>query len=198
MAIIVDKTQKRIDIALACKELFFQKGINDLTISEVAKAAGVGKGTIYEYFSNKEEIVFEIVNILLQEHNISKKFRIDSKDSTKEKIIEFFGTFYREEDIELRQLYKEFVSISLANPSKEMTEFNTNCSKNYLQWFEELIQEGIDKGELVEGSKNLAKGLFVLGEGLFISSAVTNNSDDYKKELENFLDTLFKLMEVKK
>lgn len=198
MAIIVDKVQKRKDIALSCKELFFQRGINDLTISEVAKTAGIGKGTIYEYFSNKEEIVFEIVNILLQEHNINKKIRIDAKESTKEKIIEFFGVFYRDEDVELRQLYKEFVSISLLNPSKEMTEFNNNCSENYFKWFEEIIQEGIDKGELIKSSKNLARGLFVIGEGLFISSCVTDTTDNFKNELDKFYDTLFKLMEVKK
>ncbi len=46
MAIIVDKLQKRKDIALACKEIFFQHGIKDLTISHIAKTAGVGKGTI--------------------------------------------------------------------------------------------------------------------------------------------------------
>lgn len=198
MAIIVDKVQKRKDIALACKELFFQKGINDLTISEVAKTAGVGKGTIYEYFKNKEEIVFEIVNILLQEHNINKKARIDAKESSKEKIIEFFGVFYRDEDVELRQLYKEFVSISLLNPSKEMIEFNNNCSENYFKWFEEIIQDGIDKKELVESSKNLAKGLFVIGEGLFISTSVKNRSEDFKAELDKFYNTVFELMEVKK
>ena len=198
MAIIVDKVQKKIDIALACKELFFQKGINDLTISEVAKAAGVGKGTIYEYFSNKEEIVFEIVNILLQEHNIEKKSRIDSKESTKEKIIEFFGIFYIDEYVELRQLYKEFISISLSSPQKEMTEFHTKCSEIYFNWFEEIIQEGIEKGELVESSKNLARGLFVIGEGLFISSSVTDTIYDLKKELDKFYNTVFELMEVKK
>ena len=196
MAIIVDKLQKRKDIALSCKELFFQNGINDLTISQVAKTAGVGKGTIYEYFKNKEEIVFEIVNILLQEHNIDKKARIDSKSSSKEKIIEFFGVFYREEDLELRQLYKEFVSISLSNPQKEMIEFQSQCSETYFKWFEEILQEGIDKGELPSSSKKLAKGLFVMGEGLFIASSVTDTIDDLKKELDDFYDTLFELIEV--
>lgn len=198
MAIIVDKVQKRKDIALSCKELFVQNGINDLTISQVAKTAGVGKGTIYEYFKNKEEIVFEIVNILLQEHNIEKKLRIDSKSSSKEKIIEFFGVFYRDEDVELRELYKEFISISLTNPQIEMIEFQSKCSATYFKWFEEIIQEGIDRGELNKNSIKLARGLFVMGEGLFISSSVTNTIDDLKKELDNFYDTLFELMEVKK
>jgi AcrR family transcriptional regulator len=198
MAIIVDKVQKRKDIALSCKELFFQNGINDLTISEVAKTAGVGKGTIYEYFKNKEEIVFEIVNILLQEHNIDKKARIDSKNSSQEKIIEFFGVFYRAEDLELRQLYKEFISISLSNPQKEMIEFQSRCSETYFKWFEEIIQEGIDKKELTSSSKKLARGLFVMGEGMFISSCVTDTIDDLKKELDDFYDTLFDLIEVKR
>lgn len=197
MAIIVDKVQKRRDIALSCKELFFQKGINDLTISEVAKAAGVGKGTIYEYFTNKEEIVFEIVNILIQEHNIEKKSRIDAKESLKDKIIEFFGIFYRQEDIELRQLYKEFISISLSNPQKEMIEFHNNCSQTYFKWFEEIIQEGIDKKEISSISKKLSKGLFAIGQGLFVSGAVTDTADDFKQELDDFYDTLFKLMEAK-
>ncbi|MFA6197193.1 MAG: TetR/AcrR family transcriptional regulator [Sulfurimonas sp.] len=198
MAIIVDKVQKRKDIALSCKELFIQNGIKDLTISEVAKTAGVGKGTIYEYFKNKEEIVFEIVNILLQEHNIEKKSRIDSKENTKEKIIEFFGVFYREEDVELRELYKEFISINLANPMQEMIAFQSQCSNTYFKWFEEIIQAGIDKNELVHSSKQLARGLFVMGEGLFISSCVTTTIEDLKKELDTFYDTLFELMEVKK
>ncbi len=198
MAIIVDKVQKRKDIALSCKELFIKNGINNLTISEVAKTAKVGKGTIYEYFKNKEEIVFEIVNILLQEHNIEKKLRIDSKENTKEKIIEFFGVFYREEDVELKELYKEFISINLANPQQEMIEFQSKCSDTYFKWFEEIIQFGIDKGELVGASKKLSRGLFVMGEGLFIASCVTTVIEDLKKELDTFYDTLFELIEVKK
>ena len=102
MAIIVDKVQKRKDIALACKELFFQRGINDLTISEVAKTAGVGKGTIYEYFNNKEEIVFEIVNIFKQHFGgdiyllkTKKMYYYTSKtnESAKE-IINYFDLFF--------------------------------------------------------------------------------------------------------
>jgi AcrR family transcriptional regulator len=198
MAIVVDKVQKRKDIALACKELFFQNGINDLTISKVASAAGVGKGTIYEYFKNKEEIVFEIVNILIHEHNIGKKARIDALDSSKEKMKEFFSIFYRDEDIELRQLYREFISISLVNLDHQMLEFNTNCSNTYLKWFQEILQEGINKGEFAPNVMKLAKGLFVMGEGFFISHSITNSQKDIQQELYTFYDTLFEFIEVKK
>jgi TetR/AcrR family acrAB operon transcriptional repressor len=50
MAIKVDKDKKRRDIAVACTELLLEKGIKDLTITEIAKTAGIGKGTVYLSF----------------------------------------------------------------------------------------------------------------------------------------------------
>ena len=197
MAIIVDKIQKRKDIAIACKELFFQNGIKDLTISQVAKTAGVGKGTIYEYFKNKEDIVFEIVHILIQEHNEKKEKELSKVDSTKDKIKAFFTFFYSDEDIELRQLYKEFISISLMTPDKEMIEFQSICSNNHYLWFKEILQTGIEKGELIDSSISFARGVHLMGTGMFISSSVTNTIENLKKEIDDYIDALFELIEVK-
>ena len=197
MAIIVDKIQKRKDIALSCKELFVNNSINDLTISQVAKTAGVGKGTIYEYFKNKEDIIFEIVNILLQEHNKKKRQKIEALKTSKEKLKIFFYVFYDDENEQLRKLYKEFISISLMNYNKEIMAFQTKCATTYFNWFEEIIQEGINRGEFIAEAKKLSRGLFVIGEGLFISSEVTTTIEDLKKEFDTFFDTLFDLMEVK-
>lgn len=197
MAIIVDKVQKKKDIALSCKELFVNNSINDLTIAQVAKTAGVGKGTIYEYFKNKEDIVFEIVNILLQEHNKEKHQKIQALTTAKEKLKIFFYVFYDDKNEQLRKLYKEFISISLMNDNAEMTTFQTKCATTYFSWFEEIIQEGIDRGEFIPDAKKLSRGLFVMGEGMFISSEVTTTIDDLKKELDTFFDTLFNLLEIK-
>ena len=73
MAKIVDKIQKRKDIALACKSLFVEKSIQDLTISKIAQTAGIGKGSLYDYFENKEDIVFELIEILIEQSiNLNK------------------------------------------------------------------------------------------------------------------------------
>jgi len=198
MAIIVDKVQKRKDIALSCKEIFFQNGINDLTISQIAKTAGVGKGTLYDYFKNKEDIVFEIVNILMLEHNEIKHKKLEKLSSTREKIKEFSSFFYDDDEKELRQLYKEFISISLINPDKEMIDFQTQCALNYQKWFEEIFDEGISKGEIKKDSKVFAKGLFVMAEGMFIVSSVTHTVSDVKSEIHQFVDAIFDLIEVKR
>jgi len=200
MAIIVDKVQKRKDIALSCKEIFFQNGINDLTISQIAKTAGVGKGTIYEYFKNKEDIIFEIVNILIQERNLVIEKEIASLKNTKDKVKEFSKFFYSDDDhdIELRQLYKEFISISLVNPDNEMTEFQTSCTELYFGWFKSIIYEGVEKGELIPEAKSLAMGLFSTAEGIFIKATVTNMVENVEEEINTFTDALFNLIEVKR
>ena len=198
MAIVVDKVQKRRDIALACVELFTQSGINDLSIAKVAKTAGVGKGTIYEYFKNKNDIVFEILNILMNEHNEIKEKKLLNVDSTKEKVKVFFSFFYNEEDVALREMYKEFTSILLTNPNDEMLEFQTECYNLYNNWIDRIIDEGIKRGELFEHTKELIMGLFAFAQGMFLMSATTNAVGDLQKQINTQIDILFELIEVKK
>ncbi|MBL0707552.1 MAG: TetR/AcrR family transcriptional regulator [Sulfurimonas sp.] len=198
MAIVVDKVKKRRDIALSCKELFFLHKTKNITISQIAKTAGVGKGTLYGYFKNKEDIVFEIISSMIEERNILVERRISQTQTTKEKIKLFATFFHSDEDEELRKFYKEFISISLSSPDDKIIEFQTQCFNEYYLWFEKIIVEGIKKGELAPQSKKLVKGLYTTSKGLFISDSTTNSIDNLKDELEDYIDAIFELIEVKK
>ncbi|MDB2562416.1 TetR/AcrR family transcriptional regulator [Sulfurimonas sp.] len=197
MAIIVDKVQKKHDIALSCTQLVIENGIKNLTISQIAKTAGVGKGTIYDYFKNKEDLVFEIVNILMQQHIINLEKEIANAQSTKDKIKAFAHFFYDEKEHELRELYKEFMSIALSSPDAEMTEFHSQCSIRYHSWFDTIIEDGIENGELIPHAKKLVKGLFVTAEGMFINASSTNTLETLEQDLHEFIDAVFTLIEVK-
>lgn len=197
MAIIVDKNKKRRDIALACKGLVVKNCINSLTVSALAKEAGIGKGTIYEYFENKEEIVFEIVNSLMQTHSEKLLEELSRDISTKNKIKIFSQFFYNEDDNELREIYKEFVSISLMHPNKEMIDYQTECNERYYALFKSVIEAGIEKRELAPIAMELSMGIFSMAKGIFIMSQTTNFIDDLKVELDKFIDGIFKLIEIK-
>ena len=197
MAIIVDKHKKRKDIALSCKDLILTNGINNLTVSQVAKTAGIGKGTVYEYFKNKDEIVFELVNVLMQEHNEIKEKKLSSVSSTKAKIKVFFDFFYNDEDFELRELYKDFTAITLINKNENMIAFQTECFEVYVDWIENIIEDGIAKNELIPHAKELIMGLFAYAQGIFIMSVTTNSIENLKDEINSQIDTLFTLMEVR-
>ena len=197
MAIIVDKEQKKRDIALSSKDLILEKGINNITISQIAKSAKIGKGTVYEYFKNKEEIVFELVNILMQKHNEEKSKRLNLQISTRQKIKEFFSFFYKEEDKELRQIYKQFTSIALISRKEEMIAFQTECFNYYQKWMEEIIDEAISKNELSKNAKKFIIGLFAYSQGIFIMSVTTDTITDLQQEINSQIDILFDLMEAK-
>jgi len=59
-------TKTRDEIVRISVELFRQKGYDAVKISDIASNAGIGKGTFYQYFRNKEELFFECLeNIFL-------------------------------------------------------------------------------------------------------------------------------------
>ena len=197
MAIIVDKIQKKRNIALACKNLFVENSLKELTVAKIAATAGTSKGSLYDYFENKEEIIFELLHIMLGEHDTQKIAQLESTCKTKEKIKIFARFFYADETKELREIYKDFISINLTTPNEDMKAFQSECFTRYFNWMCEIIQEGIDKGEIIQESIYIAKGIFALAEGLFIASSTTNTIDDLQAELNTNIETIFSLIEVK-
>jgi len=51
------KSAVRSKIIAAAIELFSRKGIENATVEQIAEAADIGKGTVYNYFETKEDIV---------------------------------------------------------------------------------------------------------------------------------------------
>ncbi len=55
-----DRQSKRDQIMLAAESLFTNRRFHEITLDEVARAAGVGKGTIYLHFADKEDLFFQV------------------------------------------------------------------------------------------------------------------------------------------
>ena len=52
------KRDRRAEIMRAAEKLFTSRRFHEITLDEVAKQARVGKGTIYRYFENKDDLFF--------------------------------------------------------------------------------------------------------------------------------------------
>ena len=55
------KADKKELILDAAEGLMMQTSQNDISVSLIAKAAGIGKGSIYYYFKSKEEIMYAVI-----------------------------------------------------------------------------------------------------------------------------------------
>jgi len=196
MAIIVDKEKKRTDIACSCKEILLEYGIKNLTIAHIAKTAGIGKGTVYEYFENKEDIVFEIITTFITEHE-KQLYAIISLDiSTKEKFFHFFYLLYKDEySRQQLNIYREFLAIAMTNGTDDMIVFNKNCREKFTSILRQIIKESIAKGEIRAEAEGIISALITFAVGLVIESHTV--SIDAKDEINHFLDALFKLIEIK-
>lgn len=60
---VVDRDQRKREIALAALELFSQNGFEATSVSQIAEAAGISKGSIYLYFGSKEDLIFHAVAV---------------------------------------------------------------------------------------------------------------------------------------
>jgi len=171
VAIIVDKEAKRNAIACSCKEILLQHGINNLTISQIAKTAGVGKGTVYEYFENKEDIVFEIITVFIAEYEQILQELVSQNISTKEKVFHFLYQIHEDEEGKRQlKIYREFLAISLANGTDGMIVFNTKCRMQFATILEKILQEGIEKKEIKAEALEFVSALLVYKLGLVIEA----------------------------
>jgi len=187
MAIIVNKEEKRRNIALSCRELLLEHGIDNLTISQIAETAGVGKGTIYEYFDNKEDIVFEIITTFIDEHKKRLVEISQSEMSVRDKLFHFLSLLF-ENEIARKHLiiHKEFLAISLMHETKEMLTFSEESKEQFIVILNDILKSG-EEGEEIQ----IPASTFVLfATGLVVDSRLS--TCDVKKEIHIFLDALFK------
>ena len=54
------QSNRKTLIITAASRLVVQKGLEDLSLTAIAKAAGISKGTLYYYYPRKEALIFDI------------------------------------------------------------------------------------------------------------------------------------------
>ena len=65
------RERQRRRILAAAEELFDIRGIDRVPIADIVAAAGIRASTLYEYFSNKDEIVWTLVEELMLQWSAS-------------------------------------------------------------------------------------------------------------------------------
>ncbi|EQB20342.1 transcriptional regulator, TetR family [Dehalobacter sp. UNSWDHB] len=80
------KERKKTEILLAASKVFYIKGFEGTKIDDVAKEAGIGKGTVYEYFESKKQLFEETVVFSCEERGRIIQEILEKGSSLEEKI----------------------------------------------------------------------------------------------------------------
>lgn len=137
---------KRDRIRQAAIRVFSEKGYHEARADEIAQAAGVAVGTIYNYFNNKEDI---LLHIFSKEFEQRKRFYEELRQSGLPVVEQvrriladhFAGLGPRRElmQVLLRERFK---------PGGELKAELAQLYQEIVGYVEELIREGIAEGWL--------------------------------------------------
>src|ERR1700748_1307563 len=88
-----DDNAKRRQIIEGANQIFLARGFDAASMADIAKAAGVSKGTLYVYFKSKEQLFASIVQQECCSH-AEGIFALDDNDHDVEAVLVRIGTEY--------------------------------------------------------------------------------------------------------
>ncbi|WP_414468813.1 TetR/AcrR family transcriptional regulator [Methanobacterium sp. ACI-7] len=149
-----EREQRQIDIIRAARKLFADKGF-DVSMDEIAREVGLGKGTLYLYFKNKESLYFAVV---LRGIRIWAKMIKEEVKKGKTGLEKF--VLYGNANREFSNKYQDYFKL-LYSPSSIKKQFDMDKMSDSKEFqevrglFKEImfigidsIQKGIDEGEI--------------------------------------------------
>jgi AcrR family transcriptional regulator len=87
------ESAKRRQILEGARQVFLARGFDGASMGEIAKTAGVSKGTLYVYFDSKEKL-FEVLTIEEKESLAETVFRVDPDDPDVRSVLTKLGRSY--------------------------------------------------------------------------------------------------------
>ena len=163
------KRDTRQRILMAGLEAFTARGFENCTIDEIASAAGIGKGTVYNYFRAKEDLVVSFMVDIEHQTQTEIAPLVKARGS-----VASILTRVIEAQMALKAPHYKFVRLFLARLAGTATHADTWVSEvsaaldpTLVQLFEKFRQRGqvrtdVDVGTLVGTFKVMQLGLMML------------------------------------
>ena len=173
---IVDKPAKRKDIIRSAMVVCARQGVHNFKMTEIANAAGVGKGTLYEYFTDKEELVSGCFELFLDDYNNYLGTRLTAISDPKEKIeLIIKGSFeFFVKNSENVEIMIDFWAASVRSRDEQLLmSSGTERFSHVINDVSSIIREGIKKGIFRPIDPKLAASmLLALLDGLCLQSVM--------------------------
>lgn len=155
------KKNKILEVAL---ELFIQKGYNNTKVIDIAEGAGIGKGTVYEYFSSKENLLLHIIIGGIDEYFEGCENIIHSNQTHTEmlySILEFEIAHAKNLGPKMMLFSQQFMNSKAGIPCTLLETLQDIWSKKFF-YVRKILVAGVASGEFRDVNMDLA-ALSIMG-----------------------------------
>lgn len=145
------RERQRRRILDAASKLFDDRGIDRVTMAEITSASGVQPSTMYQYFSNKDEIVWAILGDSMQEKSGQAKQTIEGAPNALARItalLELMADDLANNPAKVRFMAQFDAMYARDWPAERLISLESQIHPQPFQWFTQLIRDGIDDGSL--------------------------------------------------
>ena len=154
------KERRREEIILAARRVFFENGFERSKMEDIASQAGIGKGTIYGYFSSKEELFETMICHNINEYKARLLDISSSSESFPEKIRSLLNYHYDflSENLDIFDLINKGNMIS-----EPIRKHLIREQEDFLNILDIMLKKAIENKELRDDIDNEITLLFILG-----------------------------------
>jgi AcrR family transcriptional regulator len=147
-------------ILSAAEALFLAKNYADVSMEDIAEAAGVTKGALYHHFAGKEALYAAMIYAVLREKQALFETVVRSPGTCRERLRRFALTFFQlpREKRELLKLVRRDINI-FQDPTR--AQLIRAYQAALPEQLEAIIRDGIRDGELIPADPRLLSWLKV-------------------------------------
>jgi AcrR family transcriptional regulator len=184
-------------ILLAAIEMFLEKDYYQVTIVEIAGRAGVGKGTVYEYYSSKEDLFRECFSYCTEAYLKSFNEHLHRTSTVRKTMRDIIVThieMLNENRKGLHLLYKE-----RPYNFQELQSWVIEQRQSLLTGITELIEEGIRLKEVrSDVDAKMAGRLFLALNYIVLGGMIVIDEDEVRQDqIDTLLDILWNGIGIK-
>jgi len=201
---VVDKKEKKDRIIGAALVVFAKKGFAKTTINDIAAAAGIGKGTVYEYFSTKEEIIDQSFGFFIRHLELGFQEVLIQEIPAREKLILILGGFSHAMDSdsqELLELMFDYWSEGIKNRDSKGLLFDemNKFYHSYREIFADVIIEGMTEGSFRKDINPRSAASMIVGtlDGILVQWILDKDSIDLQDIVKTVVVTVCGGKEIK-
>lgn len=175
-------------------ECFSMRTYHEVKIIDIASAAGVGKGTVYEYFESKEDLYQQLLDFFFQEYLALLALVVDGQGSFLEKLRQLYENhihYYKEMK---RRTQGMLLVEKMINLSSEQELENKR--KKMLSLFGKLVEQGIKEKLLRDdiGREEMVMVLIIALPSLCQPNDASARTD--QERVANFIELLMHGMQA--